>query len=336
MCLVMLFIARVARLILCVVVLVPCALLPYRWMWPLCAVAAILLIAGRRAALAARLRQWGILILGVPIMLAVRTWFDPMVWAAWWGIIFAVTALNAWLDGHYANPLRLKSSAFEPARNTATRIPAAWHVGRLIVIVAAAWLVIGGGGPFGIASPDATHRDALLVCAGDSLTAGVGSGTDRDTYVARLRDILPCRILNAGRAADRVADLLARFDRDVARHQPSHILLFIGGNDYMDGTPRADFARDFERLLVRARQCAAVTVVEVPTGIVWSPYGGVYRTLAKKHGAALVPESMLRWWFTRELLIGSSLSERLTIDGIHLSAVGATSVAAWLAPYLQA
>ena len=80
------------------------------------------------------------------------------------------------------------------------------------------------------------------------------------------------------------------------------MLLCIGGNDFLDGTPRSTFAAQFEALVSRiAAAGPKIVVVEVPTGIVWNQYAGIYRRVADKYGAVLVPESKLRWWFTVEL-----------------------------------
>ena len=292
--------------------LVPCALLPVRWCWPFAGLAASLLLRRPQEPLRAVLRSTGVMIIGAPALLVFRSWLDPPAWLPW----IAVLAVIA------AGRRRLGSGRL--TRGVA--VAAAW--------AAAAW-IIGGPWSFPPGNAPAAPR-AVLVCAGDSLTAGVEPGTDAHTYVARLRATLGCTVINAGRASDRVADLLARFDRDVARHHPTVTLIFIGGNDYMDGTPRADFACDLDRVVGRAAAISRVIVVETPTGIVWNPYAGVYRTVARRHGADLVPESWLRWWFTCELLAGGWGGPRLTLDGIHLSPAGAARVAAWLAPPVRA
>jgi lysophospholipase L1-like esterase len=60
----------------------------------------------------------------------------------------------------------------------------------------------------------------------------------------------------------------------------------------------------------------------------------MYRKVAVRHGATLVPETKLRLWFSAELIARDHLKQPLTIDGIHLSPAGATKVANWLEPYV--
>ncbi len=172
------------------------------------------------------------------------------------------------------------------------------------------------------------NPDAVLVCAGDSLTAGLNPNSDSDTYVARLRDHLGCKVINAGVADDRTADLLARLDKDVLEHDPTAVLVFIGGNDYLNSTPRRELTEHLDRLVSRiAKTRARIVLVEMPSGIVLNPHAGVYRQVARRYEAVLVPDSHLRWWYLRELLFRELLSNPLTLDGVHLSRSGAMKVA---------
>jgi lysophospholipase L1-like esterase len=177
----------------------------------------------------------------------------------------------------------------------------------------------------------------VLVCAGDSLTSGVDIRSDNHTYAAELRRQLSCPVINAGIANDKTRDLLKRLQKDVVNRHPSVVVVFIGGNDYLDSTPRAKFDENLDAIAEAiAATGARIVLVEVPTGIVWNPYAGVYRKIASRYGATLVPETMLRLWFSAELIARDHLSEPLTLDGIHLSPGGARRVAAWLQPYILA
>lgn len=256
------------------------------------------------------LRADGTLIVGSAILLFARTGLDVGWWMPWIVTLAVLFAVRNAIG-------RRRAMAY-------AAMPVVWIVAALLL-----WR------PTIPALPSESPRSRVLVCAGDSLTAGVDIRSDADTYVARLRERLGCRVINAGRASDRVADLLKRVDKDVLSHNPDAVLVFIGGNDYMDGTPRAAFERDLDRLVSRiasARRC--VVLVEVPAGIIWNPYAGVYRQVAARYGATLVPDSWLRWWFTTELLFREHLQAPMTIDGIHLSPRGAGKVAKWLEPEL--
>ena len=143
-------------------------------------------------------------------------------------------------------------------------------------------------------------------------------------------------LINAGVANDKTGDLLKRLDRDVLSHEPATVLLFIGGNDYLDGTPRGLFRERLDAVAGRIASAGCrLVIVEVPSGIIWNRYAGVYRHVARRHGASLVPESRLRLWYSVELLARDRLPEPLTLDGIHLSPAGARRVADWLEPHVR-
>lgn len=304
-----------ARSALWSAVLIPFLFLPYRWIWLPCALAASLTLICKRPDLRASLRRDGTLIVGSTLVLIVRTLLDPAWWLPWLAVMALVFAMAS--QRRFSPRVRIAMAA-------------------LVWPIAAALLLRPDLSFREAISRDSIPTERVLVCAGDSLTSGVDYRSDADTYVARLRDRLPCRVVNAGRANDETADLLKRVKSDVLARDPTVVLLFIGGNDYLGGTPRSQFAEDLDTLARNiAESGARIVMVEVPSGIVWNPYAGVYRRLARRYDANLVPETRLRWWYSKELIARDLLAEPLTIDGIHLSPAGATRVADWLEPYVK-
>jgi hypothetical protein len=228
--------------------LLPFLFLPYRWLWLPCALGAVLLTLPRDKRLNEILRRDGTLTIGSLLVLVLRTALDPLGWLPWAAIMACLMLANHWWTW------RLR-----------------WGVPlSLLAVGASAGLLAGvddwlpNRSSLGRPSPD-----TVIVCAGDSLTSGVTPGSDADTYVARLRERLVCQVINAGRANDRVGDLLKRLDKMVLSHRPTLVVLFIGGNDYLDGTPRRRFAGELEEAVSRivAAGCRLV-IVEVPSGII--------------------------------------------------------------------
>jgi len=305
--------ARRSRSILWSLVLLPFFVTPYRWLWLPCAAGAVLTLAWPKQTWRQRLHQDHTMILGAPLLLIVRTALDPTFWIPWVGI--ALLALIVRSRVRWTQTRALTATL-------AATISAFLILDRPSLVP---WLVRH--------SP--VDPATVLVCAGDSLTSGVDLDNDSETYVARLRADLGCSVINAGFPGDTTADLLARLDRDILAHRPTAVLLCIGGNDYLNGVPRADFAGNLEHIV--SRICAVTrncVLVEVPSGMVWNPYAGVYRRIARRHGCVLVPESNLRRWLAPEMLAHSWLPQPMTLDGIHLSPHGASVVARWLRPYV--
>lgn len=295
------------------VFLIPFLILPYRWLWLPMGLAIRFLVAPPRRSRRDALRADGTLILGAPLVLVLRTALDPLWWAPM-AVIFAVL-------------FRLRASVTHTSRRAGLLALIGW-IAAIALLARPEW-------PRSTPSSSAVPRDAVLVLAGDSLTAGTDINSDAQTYVARLRERLPCTVINAGVANDETRDLLVRCDRDVVAHHPTVVVVFIGGNDYLHGVSRGVFATALDSLLAKLQRTGArLVLVEVPTGIVWNPFAGVYRHAAAKYGAALVPESQLRWRFGLDILARNHLANPFTCDGIHLSATGATEVGDMLEPFI--
>lgn len=195
---------------------------------------------------------------------------------------------------------------------------------------------------------------SLLLFAGDSVTdcgrtffdAEVAAGHLGDGWVrvvaAQLGHRRPGedRVLNAGVAGDRVADLAARWDHDVERFAPQVLTILIGVNDVLlePRTPLADFEAAYLDLLVRVPQSVERLVVAEPFVLpvdaparalheALRPYVQVVRRLVSDvDGALALPLDDLfddacrraepRWWAG---------------DGVHPTAAGHGLIAeAWL------
>jgi len=251
------------------------------------------------------------LIAGTTTTHLLRTLWDPLAWIPWIVLLagaFGVRDARCW----------------NPRRRVAVSITIAIAVAVVLLF------------PMFSFRNQSEALSPVLVCVGDSLTAGVDFRSDAETYVAVLRGRLDIPVLNAGRANDKAADVLARLDEDVLARHPTLTLIFIGGNDALDGTPRDQFAASLEMIVRKVSQNGSrIILVEVPAGILIDPYAGLYRRVAHDYGALLVPESWLRVLFMKELLFRGFLERPMTIDGIHLSPEGAAIVANWLEPYVR-
>ncbi len=294
--------------------LVPFLFLPYRWLWVPCGLAGMVLAWPTSRRWSEVMHRDGTLIVGSVVVLVLRTALDP-AWCLPWVAVFA----SLWW---------LRSRSWWSTKLALPTVAVVWFASVALLLRPTSW-------PFRSRSGWDVPSEAVLVCAGDSLTSGLTPGSDDGTYVARLRERLGCTVINAGVAGNRTGDLLARLSKDVLSRRPTAVLLFIGGNDYLDGTPRRKFAAHFEEVVSRlAASDTRLVIVEVPSGLIWNPYAGICRRAARRNAAILVPESRLRWWYCLELLGARYLADSLTTDGVHLSPTGAAKVADWLAPYV--
>jgi acyl-CoA thioesterase I len=190
--------------------------------------------------------------------------------------------------------------------------------------------------PAPVAKP-ADHRPAI-VAFGDSLTAGFGADPGQ-SYPDFLQNDLDqrgahYRIINAGVSGDTTTDGVERL-QTVTALKPAIVIVEFGGNDGLRGLPVATTRANLDQIIVELRHSGAKIVL---AGMTLPPnYGpdyihsfeAVYKELAKKYHAALIP-------FLLEGVGGhADLMQR---DGIHPTGEGnrivAQNVMRTLAPLL--
>jgi len=78
-----------------------------------------------------------------------------------------------------------------------------------------------------------TKRGAVVVCLGDSWVAGdLGGSLQREPLTQQLALELPtAKVVNAGIGGNKVWEMLARFDADVAVHSPDYVVVCTGTNE---------------------------------------------------------------------------------------------------------
>lgn len=150
---------------------------------------------------------------------------------------------------------------------------------------------------------------------GDSLSAGMGNG-----------EMTWPRVLATGAAAEVVNLSAAGATTGTAMDQarrvpqgPAIIVIEIGGNDLLGGTPGHVFENDLRRLLeTLSGDSRRLVMFELPLPPFFNKYGRVQRRLASEFDVALIPKSVLTE------VIGTA---RGTLDGLHLSDQGHRTIA---------
>jgi acyl-CoA thioesterase I len=181
-------------------------------------------------------------------------------------------------------------------------------------------------------SPDSRP---VIVCFGDSLTAGLGieSTASYPADLQRLLDAAGYRygVINEGVSGDTTKDGLERLD-SVLAHKPRIVVLEFGGNDGLRGLPvsmaQQNIAAMIERLQ-RAGIKVALAGISLP-----SQYGqdyinrfnAMYPTLARQFHLPLLP-------FILQDVYG--IEGDIQPDGVHPTAQGAKQVAANVQKLIQ-
>lgn len=164
-------------------------------------------------------------------------------------------------------------------------------------------------------------REPLILVVGDSIGAAYGLPVERgwtQLLERRLRrEGYDYRVLNASVTGDTTRGGLARLPDLLERHDPSIVILELGGNDGLRGISTREMRQNLERMVERSREAGARVLL---LGMRLPPnYGAafterfhqVYHRVAREQDLPLVPF----------LLEGVATDETLMqADGIHPNA----------------
>lgn len=186
-----------------------------------------------------------------------------------------------------------------------------------------------------LAAFSARGADRILVCYGDSITAGHGLD-DGQSYPDALRQLLSAEgynytVLNRGTSGATTKDAVDDLPLILALH-PGVVIVEFGGNDGLRGLPLDQTSHNLDRIL-SSLQAAHVRVLLA--GITLPPNYGpdyiksfqqVYRTMATRHHVAFVP------MIYKDLI---NVPGTIQPDGIHPTAKGSQILAKTLLPELR-
>jgi acyl-CoA thioesterase-1 len=186
-----------------------------------------------------------------------------------------------------------------------------------------------------------------IVCLGDSVTKGVRPGVNPDdTFCVQLeRDLKAAgrnaTVINAGIGGHKTSDGLARFDRDVLAHQPTHVVIMFGINDsWVDAgktTSRlstADYTGNLRKMVARLQERKITPVLMTPNPVAAPRYPPERNRTLKAYVEAVrslarqeqVPLLDVYARFAELALEGTDINTLFT-DGMHPNPQGHTVLA---------
>lgn len=150
------------------------------------------------------------------------------------------------------------------------------------------------------ASPAATpSRAPVILVLGDSLSAeyGLARGTG---WVALLEkqlstEKIPAKVVNASVSGDTTSGGRSRLAALLKQHQPTHVILELGGNDALRGLPLKNTQDNLAWMTEQAQKSGAKVVLvgmQVPPNYgskYTQQFAEVFPAVAKQYGTALVP-----------------------------------------------
>jgi acyl-CoA thioesterase-1 len=169
----------------------------------------------------------------------------------------------------------------------------------------------------------AANGNSTILIVGDSLSSGYGVDADQ-SWVALLQDRLSAegygyRVVNASISGDTTSGGLRRMPRALEQHEPGIVIIELGGNDGLRGTPVTVIRRNLAGIIEMAGQIGARVVL---AGMQMPPNYGtrytddfrdLYPELADEYDAALVG------FFMEQVALDPS---KMMQDQIHPNADG--------------
>jgi len=178
---------------------------------------------------------------------------------------------------------------------------------------------------------DEKERNAKLLILGDSLSAAYGLRQE-EGWVSLLQNTwrdenIPIDIVNAAVSGETTDGGLARLPRLLTQHQPSHVLIELGGNDGLQGH-NVKKIRSNLVALVKIAQAADAKVflqdMQIPTNYgkrYTNMFGESFDRVGEEHNVPVIP------FFLQNIALDTSLMQR---DGIHPNAEAQALIAEFM------
>lgn len=182
----------------------------------------------------------------------------------------------------------------------------------------------------------AANDNRVILIIGDSLSAGFGLDAEQ-SWVALLRDQLTSegygyRVVNASISGDTTSGGLRRLPRALEQHDPDIVLVELGGNDGLRGTPIYVIRSNLTSIIKLSKASGAHVVLagmEMPPnyGATYTnAFSRIYRDLAENHEVALIG------FFMEDVVLNPNLMQT---DGIHPNADGQSGLLNNVWPVLE-
>lgn len=152
---------------------------------------------------------------------------------------------------------------------------------------------------FAAITATANAKNAQILVVGDSLSAGYGLSAGEgwvDLLTKKLaREKISAVVVNASISGDTTAGGVSRLPALLAKHKPTHVVIELGGNDGLRGSPVTTAKANLLRMAELSRASGAKVLIigmQMPPNFgpgYTAQFEAMYADVAKATGAGLVP-----------------------------------------------
>jgi acyl-CoA thioesterase-1 len=162
-----------------------------------------------------------------------------------------------------------------------------------------------------------TIANNKILLIGDSLSAGYGLDQDQawvhllqNKYDTKNQDIIIVNTAISGQTTD---NALLKIDAWLKAHQPSHVLIELGGNDGIRGFPVKLLQKHLTELIIKSQEQGAKVAlmeIQIPPNLgarYTSMFTESYNKVAQATGAYLMPYFMMEIAVDPNLILNDNL-----------------------------
>ena len=150
-----------------------------------------------------------------------------------------------------------------------------------------------------LASGSAVAKSALILVVGDSISAGYGLSSGEgwvDLLTKKLgKEKISAQVVNASISGDTTAGGLSRLPALLAKHKPTHVMIELGGNDGLRGSPVATAKANLLKMAEMSKKSGAKVLIvgmQMPPNFganYTAEFAAMYVDVAKAVNGGLVP-----------------------------------------------
>jgi acyl-CoA thioesterase I len=189
---------------------------------------------------------------------------------------------------------------------------------RLFTVLLVALSVLNAGA---VQAQGPSKKKAQILIVGDSLSAGYGLSAGEgwvDLLAKKLTlEKISADVVNASISGDTTAGGVARLPALLSKHKPTHVVIELGGNDGLRGSPVSGARANLLKMAELSKTAGAKVLIvgmQMPPNFgpsYTAQFEAMYADVAKATGAALVPRFLEK--------IGTDLT-KFQADRIHPTA----------------
>ncbi len=234
-------------------------------------------------------------------------------------VIISSTPISIWLYALWGTSALTCLALLNLKKPTQKLRIAAWAISAMASLV-----LVGIEIPYLIRPTITADSSSKVFVIGDSLSAGMG--TKHVCWPEVLDKNASYRVFNLAKAGGTVSSAFGQA-KQIDNSVKSIVVIEIGGNDLLGGTPSMDYWKYLDKLVSQITANGhQVLIMELPLYPFANVYGQAQREVAIKYKAALLPKR----FFARVLA-----TENGTLDGLHLSQEGHNAMASIVGQVIQ-